>query len=1094
MKRIKSTFSIILALVMVLSILPLGLIPASAASTGPELLTVAGKTYRLGVDTLPAGLSFDSEDTLTLNNYTGGAISLEAGGANPSHYQAFIKLIGKNEISTSTGNEIYMKNSNAALYSQGELSISGDNNASLSINFDSRVSGVDLYGIYVDKQYIGGTGEEDPKKNFTVSDACSVNVFLSSDVEGEEMCGVYAGNIRVYSNSALDIEVEDLQKSRRYVYAAYSRGYFDINTNKWVRLDVFGDESSQALCETSNVSPVISSSSSIYLKSYDAPNFNGTSHGVRFPSGVTESNFVKSVFEGNYTSYVSKTSTLLKPITADDVESAFNYPVINSKFNSSLKSDKFYGSVQWCYKMSSTPLLEDTIAADGESYNAKMSLVPKAGYKLDSSALSQAQLHSVFKNRDGNMQYYYNSSSSSGGYSYGFIGGTFKAEKIKVDRIVIKDAGVPVSGQTLPSTFTVDSNAPYEYYYAKWYNETENKWADGEEAKKGNTYVFYPYVKIKDKTAYTFDALSNITASVNGNEYTEIFSGSAESADEIVCVKSMRYTANKTLIKDITIDIAYDPVAGEFAVPALILPDDAPYEVDTAEDNGWYNQTDFEVLAEDDVFEAGKTYSYMLNLKIKDSTQYVFDSNSNLSIEINGIAPSTKNSTGESLYIMSMPFHVHEYTDWKNDSVNHWKECSCGEKAETANHTSSDWIIDKAATTSEEGLKHKECTVCKYVLESETIDKLAPAHFHSYSSDWKSDNSNHWKECSCGEKAETANHTSSDWIIDKAATTSEEGLKHKECTVCKYVIATEKIAKIAENPVVKPTEPTTAKPAETTTVKSAETTTAKPAEITTAKSAETTTAKSAETTTAKSAEATTAKSAETTTAKSAETTTAKSAEATTAKSAEATTAKSAETTTAKPAETTTAKSAETTTAKSAETTTAKSAETTTAKQPETTTAKQPENNTAKPAETTTAKADEKLEFADKADVNGKIDEENKKVSILPKETKGITLDDFKAMFKSAISVAEEKIEKVYNGMKFMFNGNEYTFILKGDVSADGKISASDARTILRIAAKLEQPDEVTKESADINSDDKVTSKEARSVLRFAAKLQKEIYE
>ena len=68
MKRIKSTLSIILTLLMVLSILPLGLISASAASTGPEWLTVAGKSYRLGEDTLPAGLSFDSGDTLTLNN------------------------------------------------------------------------------------------------------------------------------------------------------------------------------------------------------------------------------------------------------------------------------------------------------------------------------------------------------------------------------------------------------------------------------------------------------------------------------------------------------------------------------------------------------------------------------------------------------------------------------------------------------------------------------------------------------------------------------------------------------------------------------------------------------------------------------------------------------------------------------------------------------------------------------------------------------------------------------------------------------------------------------------------------------------------
>ncbi len=136
----------------------------------------------------------------------------------------------------------------------------------------------------------------------------------------------------------------------------------------------------------------------------------------------------------------------------------------------------------------------------------------------------------------------------------------------------------------------------------------------------------------------------------------------------------------------------------------------------------------------------------------------------------------------------------------------------------------------------------------------------------------------------------------------------------------------------------------------------------------------------------------------------------------------------------------------------------------------------------------------KLEFADNANVDGKIDEENKKVSIVPSLSAGITLDEFKEMFKGAVSVAGEKIDKVFNGMKFIFNGSEYTFIIKGDTEADGKISAADARAILRIAAKLESPDDVTKESADIDSDGKVTSKEARSVLRFAARLQSKIYE
>ena len=259
------------------------------------------------------------------------------------------------------------------------------------------------------------------------------------------------------------------------------------------------------------------------------------------------------------------------------------------------------------------------------------------------------------------------------------------------------------------------------------------------------------------------------------------------------------------------------------------------------------------------------------------------------------------------------------------------------------------------------------------------------------------------------------------------------------------------------------------------------------------KPAETTTAKPAETTTVKPAETTTVKPAETTTAKPAETTTMKPAETTTVKPAETTTMKPAETTTVKPAETTTAKPAETTTAKPAETTTAKPAETTTAKPAETTTAKPAETTTAKPAETTT-KAEEKLEFTDNTDIEGKIDEENKKVSILPRASSGITLDNFKTIFKGSVSVADKNTEKVFNGMKFIFNGNEYTFIIKGDVNADGKISAADAREILRIAARLDTPDEVTGDAADIDSDGNITSKEARNVLRFAARLQNKIYE
>ena len=128
--------------------------------------------------------------------------------------------------------------------------------------------------------------------------------------------------------------------------------------------------------------------------------------------------------------------------------------------------------------------------------------------------------------------------------------------------------------------------------------------------------------------------------------------------------------------------------------------------------------------------------------------------------------------------------HTHSYgTDWKYDGDNHWHECECGDKADIAAHSASEWIVDTAATETADGAKHKECTVCKMVLETETIPATGSAHTHSYGTDWKYDGTNHWHECECGDKADTAAH-SFQWVIDKAATKKATGIKHEECTVC----------------------------------------------------------------------------------------------------------------------------------------------------------------------------------------------------------------------------------------------------------------------------------------------------------------------
>ena len=145
----------------------------------------------------------------------------------------------------------------------------------------------------------------------------------------------------------------------------------------------------------------------------------------------------------------------------------------------------------------------------------------------------------------------------------------------------------------------------------------------------------------------------------------------------------------------------------------------------------------------------------------------------------------------EATYKDASPSHTHSYgTEWKYDGTNHWHECECGDKANIAAHSASEWIVDTAATETADGAKHKECTVCKKVLETAPIPATGSAHTHSYGTEWKYDDTNHWNECECGDKVNIAAHSASEWIVDTVATETADGAKHKECTVCKKVLET----------------------------------------------------------------------------------------------------------------------------------------------------------------------------------------------------------------------------------------------------------------------------------------------------------------
>ena len=82
-----------------------------------------------------------------------------------------------------------------------------------------------------------------------------------------------------------------------------------------------------------------------------------------------------------------------------------------------------------------------------------------------------------------------------------------------------------------------------------------------------------------------------------------------------------------------------------------------------------------------------------------------------------------------------------------------------------------------------------------WVLTDLTMTPASDGHTHNYGTEWKYDETNHWHECECGNKADITAHTFKQ-IIDKEATATEKGSKHEECTVCGYKKAAVDIPKI----------------------------------------------------------------------------------------------------------------------------------------------------------------------------------------------------------------------------------------------------------------------------------------------------------
>lgn len=165
-------------------------------------------------------------------------------------------------------------------------------------------------------------------------------------------------------------------------------------------------------------------------------------------------------------------------------------------------------------------------------------------------------------------------------------------------------------------------------------------------------------------------------------------------------------------------------------------------------------------------------------------------------------------------YVMSIetipPLSHKPDSEWSFDENGHWKNgCGCGEIHEFSQHTSDNGTVTKYPTAFEEGEKEYRCTVCGYLMNTEKIPPVPAEHTHVFGTAWNYDTTNHWHECTCGEKSDIASHISDNGTVTKQPTTTETGVKTFKCTICGYVMNTETIPATGTptTPVIPPSVP-----------------------------------------------------------------------------------------------------------------------------------------------------------------------------------------------------------------------------------------------------------------------------------------------
>ena len=105
------------------------------------------------------------------------------------------------------------------------------------------------------------------------------------------------------------------------------------------------------------------------------------------------------------------------------------------------------------------------------------------------------------------------------------------------------------------------------------------------------------------------------------------------------------------------------------------------------------------------------------------------------------------------------PQHTHSYGDWQKDETNHWRECACGEKADSAAHS-----YDNDADTT--------CNVCGYVR---TVTASTPSITGGQNEKWTQGSANELIFTSNAPLSEFISVTIDGQVVDEKNYVKEEG-------------------------------------------------------------------------------------------------------------------------------------------------------------------------------------------------------------------------------------------------------------------------------------------------------------------------------